>query len=401
MISSLLRNSLKYFCVIGVMFPAATACKSEKGGRTDKNRPVPLVEAVDIETGPIDDTRQFSGTIEASASFTVAPKIGGRIERIAVDIGDEVARNAVVVRLDDDELKQAVTRAQADLLVAEANLAKAKSALQIAERTMARAQTLQDRGVASEADLDEVRTRLLDEKSQAAVYSAQVTRARAALKTAKIQVGYADVTASWQGEGDRRVTAERFVDEGQTVAADTPLLRIVALTPVTAVFFVTEKDYAFLRTGQIVSLITDAFPSERFEGTVARIAPVFENNSRQARVEVTVPNTDERLRPGMYITARVTVAQVPNATIVPADALAVREDVQGIFTVDRSGTTVRWRPVKVGVRSGQKVQIMDPGLTGRGFTGRVVTLGQQLLEDGSKIQLGSPRPSSKSEGSTP
>lgn len=373
-----------------------SGCTQAADKKDEKKRPPAVVEAAVIEHGPMEDVRSFSGTLEAFASFTVAPKIGGRIEAVLVDIGDPVEKDAVVVHLDDDEYKQALARAQADLLVAEANLAETRSAMEIAERTMSRAQTLKDRGVASEADLDDARTLLITKKSQEAVFSAQVTRARAALKTAKIQVGYAKVAAQWQEKGTRRVVAERFVDEGQTVVANTPLLRIVDLDPVTAVFFVTEKDYAFLSIAQSVQMVTDAFPTEKFEGKIERIAPVFEHNSRQARVEVTVPNTDERLKPGMFVTAQVMVSRVDAAVIVPADALVTRDSTHGLFIVDGAVDKVVWRPVKVGIRNGNKVQV-----TGEGLRGRVVTLGQQLLENGSAVVIGESKSTPLKNGKAP
>ena len=357
-----------------------TACGKSAQEKPDKVRPPVAVEVANIEVGPIDDVRSFTGTLEASASFTAASKVGGRIEAVTVDIGDSIVRGEAVARLDADELKQAVTRAQADLLVAEANLAETKSALEIAERTMARAQTLRDRGVASDADLDDARTKLLTERSREAVFRAQVTRARATLKTAKIQVRYTDVAADWQGDDERRVIAQRFVDEGETVVANTPLVRIVALEPITAVFFVTEKDYPHLGAGRTVQLVTDAFPGETFEGTVSRIAPVFNSDSRQARVEVAIPNEDERLKPGMFVTASVLISQVASAITVPADALVTRDDVQGVFLIDADRASVRWQPVQVGVRSGKSVQLL-----GGDFKGEVVTLGQQLLENGTSV----------------
>ncbi len=372
-------NVLLPLIAAGLCTPACTKGETEK---PDKPRPSVAVEVADITVGPLDDFRSFTGTLEASASFTAASKVGGRIEALTVDIGDKVARGATVARLDADELKQAVTRAEADLLVAEANLTETKSAIEIAERTMARAQTLRDRGVASEADLDEARTKLLTERSKEAVFRAQLTRARATLKTAKIQVSYAKVSADWQGDDAHRVIAERFVDEGETAVANAPLVRIVALTPITAVFFVTEKDYPNLGVGRSVRLVTDAFPGESFEGAVSRIAPVFKSDSRQARVEVTVPNADERLKPGMFVTASIQVSQVERAMTVPADALVTRDDTQGVFILNADGASVRWQPVEVGVRNGKSVQIL-----GNDLKGRVVTLGQQLLENGAKVTV--------------
>ena len=84
---------------------------------------------------------------------------------------------------------------------------------------------------------------------------------------------------------DQRVVAERYVDEGETVSANTPLLKIVTLHPITAVIFVTEKEYAGLRTEQRVELVTDAYQERSFSGVIRRIAPVFREATRQARID--------------------------------------------------------------------------------------------------------------------
>jgi RND family efflux transporter MFP subunit len=213
-----------------------------------------------------------------------------------------------------------------------------------------------------------------------AVAEAQVTRARAALATARIRLGYTDVRASWRGAGDERVVAERQVEEGETVSANEPLFRIVDLDPIKAVFFVTEGDYALLAPGQEAALATDAFPGEVFGGRIERIAPVFREATRQARVEIRAENPGLRLKPGMFVRATVTLERVAGATIVPEQAVTKRDEQQGVFVLAGDGRSVAWRPVTVGVRQDRRVQV-----TGEGLGGRVVTLGQQLLEDGSPV----------------
>jgi hypothetical protein len=73
---------------------------------------------------------------------------------------------------------------------------------------------------------------------------------------------------------------------------------------------------------------------------------------------------------------------VSDATIVPQQALTVRDDRYGIFIVHEDGRLVSWREVKVGIRQGDRVQVQ-----GQDLSGRVVTLGQQLLSDGSSITI--------------
>ncbi len=353
----------------------------EPARRGAEARTVP-VETAAIERGSIELRRTFTGTLEARAEFVVAPKIAGRIERLAVDLADTVERGQVVAELDNDEYVQAVNQARADLAVAEANLAEAKSLLAIAERELARITRLSERGVMSKSQLDAAKADQLAKQAHVAVTTAQVTRARAELETARIRLGYTKVTAGWHGGSDRRMVAERYVDEGETVAANAPLLRIVELDPITAVFFVTERDYARLRGGQRARLTTDAYPGESFPGEIMRIAPVFRESTRQARVELRVANPGLRLKPGMFARATVVIERVDETTIVPQQALATRDGRRGVFVVADDGASVAWCEVEVGIRQGARVQV-----TGDALRGRVVTLGQQLLGDGSAVVI--------------
>ncbi|MGD2063910.1 MAG: efflux RND transporter periplasmic adaptor subunit [Nitrospirota bacterium] len=345
-------------------------------------RAVP-VEVANIERRPITRRRNFTGTMEARSEFTVSPKIDGRVVQLDVDLGDDVTRAQLVARLDDAEYRQAVTQAEANLAVARANLVEARSLLVIAERELARLDKLSERGVSSVSQRDVVKADQLAKEAHVQVSLAQVTRAEAELEAARIRLGYTRVRATWQGSDETRVVAERFVDEGETVSANAPLLRIVQLDPITAVFFVTERDYASLRPRQAVALTTDAYPGETFHGEISRIAPVFRENTRQARVEVSVANPDHRLKPGLYARARVVLESLADATVVPEQALANRDGQQGVFVVAADGGSVTWRPVEVGIREAGRVQVMGDGLSGR-----VVTLGQQLLDDGSGVEVG-------------
>jgi RND family efflux transporter MFP subunit len=217
------------------------------------------------------------------------------VEQVIVNIADTVKRGQVVAELDNDEYVQAVAQAQADLEVARANLSEAKSALEIARREFKRTESLLKRGIASDSEFDAASQVQLAKQAQLKVAEAQVTKAESSLETANIRLGYTKVTAGWTGGDEDRVVAERYVDEGQTVAANAPLLMIVELNPIVGVVFVTERDYANLKSGQLVSLTTDAYPGEQFTGRIDRIAPVFRKSTRQARIEMTIDNPRHRL----------------------------------------------------------------------------------------------------------
>ena len=352
-----------------------TADWSQKG---KQRKPAP-VETVEIVRGPIEFKRSFSGTLEAHAEFIIAPKVAGRVERLTVNLADPVNRGQLVVELDNAEYIQSVTQAKAELAVAEANLVEAKSALQIAKRDLSRVETLRERGVVSVAQLDAAQAEELAKKSKLEVSRAEVLRSEATLETARIRLGYTKIKADWSGGEEQRVVAERFVNEGEAVSANTPLLRIVELDPISGVVFVAERDYGRLKPEQEVLLETDAFPGQIFVGAITRIAPVFKEETRQARVELSIDNPERRLKPGMFVRATIVLDKVSNAVIVAEQAITKRNDRTGVFLVKEDGNHVRWQEVTIGIRDGKQVQLHED------LTGEVVTLGQQLLDDGSAI----------------
>ena len=342
------------------------------------------VEVSPVERGTIAMVRTFSGTLEPRAEFIVAPKVGGRLESLSLNIADRVRRGAVVGELDNAEFVQAVAQARANLAVAEASRAEAANNLELTTRKLQRVQALHKRGVASADQLDTVAAKQSASFAEHEVAEAQYERAGSLLETARIRLGYTRITADWSGGGDVRRVAERFVDEGELVAPNTPLLRIVELEALTGVVFVPERDYAQLRVGQEVQLETAAYPAEQFSGRIARIAPVFDRDTRQVRVELTVPNRSLRLKPGMFIRASVELMREDDALIVPEQALTRRNDRTGVFLIDEARSQALWREVTPGIRQGGRVQIRE-----RDLAGPVVILGQQQLRDRTPVRIAS------------
>ncbi|MFH1153073.1 MAG: efflux RND transporter periplasmic adaptor subunit [Pseudomonadota bacterium] len=387
-----MKNKLLSFLVILVVLaglagavwfygdPSGNA--ESKGPAVSSPTTVP-VEVRAIEKGPIHLRLTFSGALEARAEFVAAPKVGGLVQSLGVDLGDTVKRGQVVARLDSDEAVQTVLQAKADLAVAQANLMEADNSLKIAVREYERIKILKQRGIASDSQYDSATAERMVKESRLEVAKAQVKRAEALLESANIRLGYTRVTADWSGGDENRLVAERYVDEGQTVSANTPLLLISELEPITGIVSVTEKDYASLKPGQSVSLTTDAYPGEVFHGSVDRISPVFNSATRQARVELAISNPDLRLKPGMFIRATVEVRTLTDVTIVPDMAITSRQDQTGVFVVNEKDMTVSWRPVTVGIVENGRAQVQG----GEGLSGRVVTLGQQLLDQGSGISI--------------
>ncbi len=344
------------------------------------------VEVAPVEVGRLEGRRTFSATLEARALVTIAPKVSGTVVSLPVDLGDVVERGGVIAKLDDAEFVQAAAQAEAEMEVARAQLTEAESAAEIAARDLKRTEDLHARGIASDSQLDQARAAELAARSAVAVAGAQVERARAARQAAEIRLGYATIRADWAGGDGTRVVARRFAEEGDTVGANTPLLSVVELDPITAVFFATQRDYGRLAVGQRVGVTADAFSGETWEGEIERIAPVFDEASRQARIEVRVPNEGLRLKPGMFVRVDVVLEVANEATIVPRVAITQRDGRDVVFVVDESSMTVSQVPVRLGVVEGERVELLgEPSEALRGQ--RVVTLGQQLVGDGAAITI--------------
>jgi len=134
--------------------------------------------------------------------------------------------------------------------------------------------------------------------------------------------------------------------------------------------------------GQTATLETAAYPGQQFTGAVGRVSPVLKETSRQARVELVVPNPKGRLKPGMFVQVRIEFARHADVTVAPTSAVVRRNDVEGVFLLDEAKMIVHFVPVKLGIVEGDVAEVLEPALAGR-----VVTLGQHLLEDGVPVLL--------------
>lgn len=345
------------------------------------NRIVP-VEVATVQRGPLSFYRTFSGTIDPRAQFAVAPKVSGRVQRLLVDVSDTVVRGQIVVQMENAEFEQEVVEAEARLAVAKANRDEAVNRYVIAKRQLDRAKALHTKGIASESAYDTAQAQFLTGQSAVKVAEANLKREEALLRAASIRLGYTQVKADWQQGDDERTIAERFVDEGNTVAANTPILSIVEIDPVIAVIQVTEKDYPLIRLGQKAKVQADGYPDTVFTGTVSLISPVFQESSRQAKMELEIANPEHLLKPGMFTRCTLELDRAEDAVSVPEMAITKRNNQLGVFRVAEDATSVEWVEVTPGFTSGDQVQLI-----GSKLFGQVVTLGQQFIEEGAKVRI--------------
>jgi len=363
------------------------ASASRKSLKHERRKVIVAVEVVPVKKASIREVGNFTGTLHPLSEFILAPKIAGRLEKILVNIGDTVKGGQLVAVLDDDEYRQQVLQAKAELEVAKANLQERKSTIENAKREYERTVTLRRKKIASESQLDAAESEFKAQQAKLKVATAQVSQKEAALKMANIRLSYAQIKVTENNNTGYRVVGERFVDEGAMLSPNTPIVSVLDIEKLIACIHVIERDYPKVQPGLEAVISTDAFPGRTFTGKVIRIAPILKETSREARVELEVPNAQKLLKPGMFVRVQIQFDEHKNATVVPVAALIKRNGTQGIFLADLQEQKARLVPVTIGIVNGVQAEVLNPPITGA-----VVTLGHHLLEDGSSIILPDRKP---------
>lgn len=343
------------------------------------------VETAPIRRGMIADTRVFTGTLVSRARYVVAPKVAGRLEELSVNIGDALVPGQLLFRIDDEEYIQQVAQSRAILDVARATVEQQSTAMALAEREMNRVRSLREKRIAAEAEWDKAESEHQTQIARHRVALAQMAEKESSLRSSEVRLSYTRIDAPEEIMTNRWFVEERYVEAGTMLAANTPVLAVVDLAELTAVINVIESDYPLMRVGMPVVIETDAYPQTNFPGTVARLAPALREATRQARVEITVPNGAHLLRPGMFVRARIEFGRRADAVLIPRSALVHQQAVEGVFLIDHEALVARFVPVTIGIQTPDVVEIAAPELTGQ-----AATLGRHLLSDGTAVILPEP-----------
>jgi len=372
------------FIIVGAIFLVVLlwriillVTKDSGGGSNRFARPPVAVEVDSVRYAPIQETETFTGTVTPIYQYILAPKVSGRVVQIKKRIGDWVRKGEVVARIDDSEYQQAVREAEANLKIAQASLREATSQFALATQDLERVQSLQEKGIASPSELDAAQTNFTAQQSRLELATAQVEQREAALKSANIRLSYTVLAGTGPG-----FIGERYVDEGSLLAPNAPIVSVIGIDTVIVQTTVIERSYGRIRLGQLAEVGVDAYPAKRFYGAVARIAPMLQEASRVARMEIEVVNDSLLLKPGMFARVRVVLEQRDSTQVVPSQAVVSRGTENGLFVIGNYETVAKYFPVQVGIVSSEKTEILSPKIEGL-----VVTLGQHLLEDGSPVIL--------------
>ncbi len=358
--------------------------RGEPGGR---GAPAVAVETAEVTRATVKEIGQFSGSLQPRSRFVAATKVGGRLNKLLVDVGDVVRSGQPIAILDDQEYVQQVDQAQAALMVAEANLEDARIALEAGRRELEQVSALRDKKIASVSEYNAAVDQLSKAEARYKLVQAQLKQQQVALEVAQARLADARIAVEWDDGSVSRVIGERFVDAGELLRANDSIVSVLDIGSLQASLQVSEESYGRIHLGQPAVITIDIQAGRHFSGRVVRMAPFLQESSRQAEVWIEVPNPDGALKPCMFVRVDLELARRENAVTIPASALVRNEDRQGVFLVDAEAGKARFVPVTTGITDGDRVEVLEPQLSGR-----VVTLGQHLLQDGSSILLPEAKP---------
>lgn len=343
------RESFLAAILLLVVGMAGAGCGGDGagGGRGGGGMPPLPVEVATVEATGVADRFRAVGSLEAELEVTVVSEIAAKVERLPFREGQEVEEGALLVQLDDQQLR--------------AELARAEALVQRYRSTYERIRNVVERGAGSPQDLD-------DAEADLEVAEADLALVKARLDKTQIRAPFSGVT------GARRISPGAFVRVGETI---TQLAQIDRLR---VIFNAPERTLGRLDEGARVEVRTTAHPDLPLEGSIDVIEPVLATESRSARIVSHVDNRDGRLRPGMSADVTVTLGDRPQALTAPNEAIFFEGQQSFVYTI-QPDSTVQRRSVALGTRLSDVVEIVGGVSAGD----RVVRAGHQKLFPGAKV----------------
>ncbi|QSQ27267.1 efflux RND transporter periplasmic adaptor subunit [Pyxidicoccus parkwayensis] len=345
-------------------------------------QPATAVKVATVGTAETRSDARFSAEIQPATRVELAFKVGGYVDGIArvrdadgawrlVQEGDTVKDGMELVTLRKTDFAQKLAEAQAAL-------AQARATEEQAQINFDRTSKLVAQEVATPAQLDTARTQRDSAAGAAAVAMARVEEARTAL---------ADATLRSPLEG---VVLKRAVEVGALAAPGTVAYSVAETRSVRVVFGVPDTLLPSVRLGAPQAVTTAAFPNQTFEGRISRIAPSADPKGRVFAVEVSIPNADQRLKPGMVAALALhhDGAPTPEQLLIPLSSVVRSpKNPQGfsVFVLDEAGgkPTAHLRDVELGEYLGSIIPVRK-GLTAGE---RIVVTGASLLSDGEALEV--------------
>ena len=289
----------------------------------------------------VDKTATYTANVKADVINQITPAMPGRIEKIYVEIGDRVSKEQLLVQMESSTLKQQNTQL--------ANL----------ERDYTRYNELLKVGGIAQQQVDQIKT--------------QIDVLRTAIKNLQDNTQLLSPISG--------VVTARNYDNGD-VFAQMPILTVQQLNPLKAIINVSESYFTKVKLGMPVDIQLDVYENETFTGKVSLIYPTIDAATHTFGVQVTINNTNMKVRPGMY--GRVTLNLGTGQSIVIPDAAVQKQagaNDKYVFVIENG--IARYRKVELGQRLGDNYEI----LSGINNGDTVVTAGQTRLIDGTAVEI--------------
>ncbi len=337
--------ALAALVVLGLVVRAGQALVERLGPPEDVEAAPSVVEVIEVAPRPFERTVPIAGTLAPVHSVDVFPKVGGKVVRVFVALGDEVHRGEALVTVESTEYGMQAEQARIGYEMAE-------EAVAMAERSFQRLQSVRERsgslGVSDQA-FEEARIQL-----EGAVTQRDQARLQADL--ARQMVRNATLVAPVDGRVSK-VNARL----GAMVGTEYPALHIDDTSELVVHTEVGDLDLPLVAPGQAVRLWTDALPGRVITGTVAAVSPTLDAWTRRAPVEIAVPNPDGDITGNLFARGEIVVGRDPAATVLPLEVVHRGVDGASVQVVD--GGVVRRIDVSVVAESRETVQVdgLRPG----------------------------------------
>jgi RND family efflux transporter MFP subunit len=261
---------------------------------------------------------------------------------------------------------------------AESVLGQSKATYDEADKNLKRMQDLFDKGMIAQQDLDAVRR----------AYEVAKTQYEAAREDDRVKKDYSIIRAPFDG-----VVSKKYTEVGELLIPGKQIVTIVNPNLIYVLSTIDEVDVGRLRLGQAVGITVDAFPGEKFQGTIKRISPIVSGGkleTRTADVWIYFNEQQPRIKPGMSADVEILVATLQNVLSVPSQAVIERGGKKQVFVANGGSlkpgakATARLRPVEIGETNWSFTQITD-GLKSGDFA--ITTPEATGLKDGAKVAI--------------
>ncbi|WP_337866230.1 efflux RND transporter periplasmic adaptor subunit [Ignavibacterium sp.] len=339
---------IKYFSLVIITLILIVSCgKKENNNKTQPAEAIPI-EVTLVKKTSIDREVELVGNLVAWREANLGAQTTARIQKIYVDAGSRVKEGDLLFEMDDTQLAQA------------------KIQYQVAKDNYDRLKPLYETGSISQSQFDQVK---------AAYETAE--------KTYQLLLTNTQFRAPFSGV----VTAKRLND-GEVFllapgGAGTPtIVSLMQINPLKLILNVSENNLKDVKLNQTVEIRSDIFPNEIYKGSISRINPAVNPASRTFDVEVKIPNPDEKLKPGMYVRAKILIGKTEGIIVNRSAALKQLGSTAyyGFIVKDNIAKRVE---LTLGKEFDSQVEITS-GLNEGDY---LVTRGQSLLKDGSKVEI--------------